>query len=75
MRLGEGDLGERERVIERERVGDRGVSERRGDAECAERGRLGDLVCDRSREGLRVRDGERRGDRDGEGMVWIRCGM
>jgi len=69
LRLGEGDLGERDRVIERERVGDRGVSERRGDVECAERRRLGDLVCDRSREGLRVRDGERRGDRDGEGMI------
>ena len=59
--------------MDRERVGDRGVNERRGDSDCAERGRLGDLVCDR-REGLRVRDGERRGDGVRDGMLWITYG-
>ena len=68
MRLGDGDLGDRDRLTERERVGDRGVTERRGDTECAERGRVSDLVRDLSREGLRVR--ERAGDGERDGMVF-----
>lgn len=69
MRLGEGDLGERDRVIDRERVGDRGDTERRGEPDCAERGRLGDLVCDLSRDGLRVGDREPAGDGERDGMA------
>ena len=69
MRLGDGDLGDRDRLTERERVSDRGVTERRGDTECAERGRVSDLVRDLSREGLRVR--ERAGDGERDGMSWL----
>jgi cell division cycle 2-like protein len=69
LRLGDGDLGDRDRLTERERVSDRGVTERRGDTECAERGRVSDLVRDLSREGLRVR--ERAGDGERDGMLWI----
>lgn len=69
MRLGEGDLGERDRVIDRERVGDCADTERRGEPDCADRGRLGDLVCDLSRDGLRVRDRERVADGERDGMT------
>jgi hypothetical protein len=75
LRLGEGDLGERDRVIERDLVGEPEFAERRGEPDCADRGRLGDLVCDRSRVGLRVR--ERAGEGEGKGMSrfsrnWVR---
>jgi hypothetical protein len=69
LRLGEADLGDGDRVGDLDRVAERGVGEQRGDAECAERGRLGDLVGDRSRIGLPVRDGERAGDGERDGMV------
>jgi len=69
LRRGDGDVGERDRVIERDRVGERGVTERRGEPDCADRGRLGDVVCDGSREGLRVR--ERAGDGERDGMSWL----
>ncbi|RMZ72384.1 cmgc cdk kinase [Pyrenophora seminiperda CCB06] len=67
------DLGERDRTADGEREGDGGVRERRGVPDCAERGRLGDRVCDRRREGLRERDGERRGDGDLDAIAWISC--
>lgn len=64
MCLGEADLGERDRIGDLDRVGDRDIAERRVDAESAERGRVGDLVGDRSRIGLRDRDGAGDGERD-----------
>jgi hypothetical protein len=69
LRLGEADLGEPDRVGDLDRVAERGVGERCGDAECAERGRLCDLVGDGSRIGLPVRDGERAGDGERDGML------
>ena len=69
MRLGEADLGERVPVGDLEREAERGVNERRGDPECAERGRLGDPVGDRSRIGLRVRVRERAGDGERDAML------
>jgi hypothetical protein len=72
LRLGEADLGERDRVGDLDRVAERGVGERCGDAECAERaerGRLCDLVGDGSRIGLPVRDGEHAGDGERDGML------
>lgn len=75
MRLGEGDLGDRDRVGDWDRVGDRGVTERRGDADCADRGRLGDLVGDLSRDGLRVRVRERAGDGERDGIIDFDLGV
>jgi cell division cycle 2-like protein len=56
-------------VRDRERVGDRGETERRGEPDRAEGERLGDLVCDLSRDGLRARDRDRAGDGEGDGMI------
>lgn len=64
MCLGDADRGVRDRVRERERVGDLDATDRRGEAECAESGWLGDLVCDLSRVGLRVCERAGEGDRD-----------
>ncbi|KAF1948033.1 kinase-like protein [Clathrospora elynae] len=66
---GDPSLGERDCVGDLERVGDPGVTECRGEPECAERGRLGDLVGDRSRDRLRVRDRARAGDGVRDGMI------
>jgi len=73
LRRGDRDLGERDRVRDRERVRDRGDTERRGEPDRGEGERLGDRVCDLSRDGLRVRDsnGECAGDGEGDGMVWV----
>jgi cell division cycle 2-like protein len=68
LRLGEADLGERDRVRDLDREAERGVNERRGDPDRADRGRLCDLVGDRSRIALLVRDGERAGDGERDGM-------
>jgi hypothetical protein len=73
LRLGDGEREARTG----DRDAERGVAERRGDLECAERGRLGDRVRERSREMLheRDRDGDRAGDGLREGMfVWQRDG-
>ena len=69
MRLGEADLGERDLVGDLDREAERGVTERRCDPECAERGRLCDRVGDRSRIGLRVRARERAGDGERDGIL------
>lgn len=54
---------------ERERGGDRGVTERLGEAECAERGLVGEAVGEGSRVGLRACKGA--GEGEGDGMVWF----
>jgi hypothetical protein len=69
LRLGEADLGERDLVGDLDREAERGVNERRGDLECAERGRLWDPVGDRSRIGLGVRVRERAGDGERDAML------
>jgi hypothetical protein len=60
LRCGEGDREPRAG----DRVAERGVTERTGDLECAERGRLGERVRDGSRDTLRERErvAERTGD-------------
>lgn len=73
MRLGDGDLGERDRVRDGERVGERGDTERRGDTDCTECGRLGDLVREGLRERLRVR--ERIGDGERDGIFYFERGI
>lgn len=71
MRRGDGEREFRDR--EREREAERGLIERRGDRECVELTLLGDLVRERSRDGLRERerdrDIDREGERDREGMA------
>lgn len=71
MRLGDGDLGDRDRVRDGECEAERGVTERRGDTDCTERGRLDDRMGEGSRERLRVR--ERAGDGDREGIFSSRA--
>lgn len=69
MRLGDGEREARTG----DRDAERGVTERRGDLECAERARFGDRVRERSQETLRERDrdDDRAGDGLREGMLCI----
>jgi cell division cycle 2-like protein len=62
LRCGEGDR----EPCTGDLVAERGVTERAGDFECAERGRLGERVRDRSRVTLRERD--RVPERAGDGL-------
>lgn len=69
MRRGDGDR--LPLALDREGDAERGVIERRGDLECAERAGLGDRVRERSRTRLRERErvGERARDGVRDGML------
>jgi cell division cycle 2-like protein len=70
LRRGEGDRESRTG----DRDAERGVTERGGDPECAECGRLGERVRERSRDALRERD--RDGSRAGDGLrdgIFVDC--